>query len=193
MVAEVPVASAPSARQWFAYDRPIRTAQGNASASTRQAPVHQREAQGPALTRPRELRKGSTVSFGRSGSSNPGASTASDLKLAALLKLCASDDQGVPVEWPDGLDYLSALELLEAHGALDIDEVLAWKRHGNSGPSPPASAAAGSSSGDGEWSAQELTDLIELHEDGLPVRWPVGLNLTVAKELLHRLSAYGPG
>ena len=137
----------------------------------------------------RASRVESTVSFRASGSSNQHDVGASTLRLTALLKLCALDDQGVAVVWPDGLDYLAALELLDSHNAIDFDEVEAWKQNASPSPPPPASAAADSSSGHVEWNARALTDLIELHEDGLPVCWPRGLNVTVAKELLSRLEA----
>ena len=93
------------------------------------------------------------------------------------------------MEWPDGLDYLSSLELLDAHDAIDFEEVEAWKQHDRSGPPPTASAATDASSSCDNWSERALTDLVELHEDGLPVRWPEGLNPTIAKEQLRRLAA----
>ena len=97
------------------------------------------------------------------------------------------------LEWPDGLDYGSSLELLDSHNAIDLDEVEAWKQRRCPGSSPPSSAVADPSSSNGNWSARALSDLIELHEDGLPVRWPEGLNLTLAKEQLRSLSACGSG
>ena len=93
------------------------------------------------------------------------------------------------MEWPQGLDYISALELLDAHDAIDFEQVEAWKQREGAGLLPLTAAAAASDTGDVTWSKQALTDLVELHEDGLPVRWPAGLNVTAAKELLSRLSA----
>ena len=135
----------------------------------------------------------STVSFRPSDSGCLGDAKVSALKLAALLELCALDDQGVEVEWPDGLDYVSSLELLDSHNAIDLDEVETWKQHDCSGSSPPASAVADPSSSSDNWNARALTDLSELHDDGLPVRWPEGLNITIAKEQLHSLTACGSG
>ena len=128
----------------------------------------------------------STVTFKPSGSSVQCVGKVSDLKLTALLKLCALDDQGVEVVWPNGLDYAAALELLDAHDAIDLDQVEAWKKSSDTSPAPAAVAMEHPSSDCGSWCAQSLADLIELHEDGLPVTWPKGLNLALAKEQLRK-------
>ena len=131
----------------------------------------------------------STVTFRPSEHRKQDGVEVSALRLAALLKLCALDDQGITVEWPDGLDYCSTLELLDAHNAIDFDEVEAWKRRDGVDPSPTVPTVAASNSGSERWSAHALAELIELHEDGLPVIWPEGLNIMGAKEQLGRLPA----
>ena len=135
----------------------------------------------------------STVSFRPSECGGQGQVKVSTLQLTALLKLCALDDQGVEVVWPDGLDYVSSLELLDSHDAIDLDEVEAWKLQNGPSPSPPTPAVEDRSSSDGCQSAQTLSDLIELHEDGLPVTWPEGLDLALAKAQLRSLATCGPG
>ena len=79
--------------------------------------------------------------------------------------------------------------MLDSHNAIDFDEVETWKQLASPSPPTPAAAVDDSSSSHEGWDARALTDLVELHEDGCPVCWPRGLNVTVAKELLSRLEA----
>ena len=144
-----------------------------------------------ALHGQRATRVESAVTFRDSGGGDQRDVGTSALRLTALLKLCALDDQGVAVEWPVGLDYCTALELLDSHNAIDFDEVEAWKQLASPSPPTPASAVDDSSSSHEGWDARALTDLVELQEDGFPVCWPRGLNVEVAKELLSRHAAVG--
>ena len=108
--------------------------------------------------------------------------------MAALLKLCALSDTGVEVDWPHGLDYFTALELLDANNALDIDAVMEWQRSedgANAVPEAPSTRPEAQGR-EQEWDSQSLLDLVDLHESGLPVRWPDGLDVLVARELLQR-------
>ena len=110
-----------------------------------------------------------------------------ELSLAALLKLCGLSDAGVEVDWPHGLDYVTALELLDANNALDFDAP--WNgsvaRTAQAGPMAPSTLPEAQGR-DQEWGSQCLLDLVDLHESGLPVRWPDGLDVLVARELLLR-------
>ena len=129
---------------------------------------------------------GTAATSSTSGRGHHGQFNATALSLAALLKLCALSERGADVDWPAGLDYLSALEVLDANEAIDLDAVKAWNHNDHAQQAEPAPPTIDDSrAGQGEWEAQALSDLIELHDMGLPVRWPSGLNIAVARQQLQ--------